>query len=156
MPDRRREARDIYVGIRERVFKKRGLADDDRRLRTKRLAFFHPGLECVERPQRRIESERQGGALHIRRRVGEDAKAALMAFDVVEQKRRAVRQAGGDLGDAADLEPRVGAVDAAQRAELVDEADKFPQVFVHATCLRPVKGLMIKSRSSLYPGTKYK
>ena len=58
-------------------------------------------------------------------------KPRLMAFDVVEQQRRAIRQAGGDLGDAADLEARIGALDAAQRPKLVDESDEFAQIFVH-------------------------
>ncbi len=58
-----------------------------------------------------------------------------MSLDVVEQQRGAFRQAGGDFGDAADLEARIGAGDAPQRAELVDKADEFPQVFVHGKSL---------------------
>ena len=38
---------------------------------------------------------------------------------------------GGDLGDAADLEARVGARDPAQRAKLVDQRDEFAQILVH-------------------------
>ena len=60
---------------------------------------------------------------------------------VVEQQRRAVGQAGRDLGDTADLEARVGAVDAPQGAELVDGSDEFAQVLIHgvapAFCRKP-------------------
>ncbi len=53
------------------------------------------------------------------------------AFDAVEQQRRAVGQAGRDLGNTADLEARVGAVDAPQSAKLIDEIDEFAQIPVH-------------------------
>ena len=105
------------------------------------FALFHPGLECVERPQRGIEAQGQRRALHIGRRIGEYTKTAPMPFDVVEQQRRAFRQTGGDFGDAADLELRVGAYDAPQHAELVDERNEFAQVFIHATSLYPCRTL---------------
>src|SRR5262249_35659846 len=63
-------------------------------------------------------------------RVGEDAKSPGKALDVVEQQRRAVRLPGCHLGDAAELEARIGAGDAAQRAERVDLGDEFAEVFV--------------------------
>ena len=131
MPDRRRQPRDIHVGTGLRILHKCRGGDGDRRLRTQRLAFFHPGFECVERSQFGIEAERQRGALHIRRRIGENTKTALMTFNVVEQQRRAIRHAGGDFGDAADFEARIGAVDAPQRAKFVDESNEFAQIFVH-------------------------
>ena len=56
-------------------------------------------------------------------------KPRRKAFDAVEQQRRAVGQAGRDLGDTADLEARIGAFDAPQGPELVDGSDEFAQVF---------------------------
>ena len=57
-------------------------------------------------------------------------KPGAMALDAVEQQRRAFRRAGRDLGDAAELEARIGAVDATQRAELVHLLDESAQILV--------------------------
>ncbi len=132
VPDRRREAA-RYRRRRRRSCCRgtRRVLTVNRRLRRQGLALLHPGLERVERPQRRIEPERQRCALHVGRGIGEDAKAGRKALDIVEQQRRAVGQAGRDLGNAADLEARIGAFDAAQRAELVDGSDEFAQVLIH-------------------------
>jgi hypothetical protein len=100
-------------------------------MRLERLALLHPGLERVERPQPRIEAERQRRPLRVGGGVAEDAEAAREALDVVEQHSRAVWQSGGDLGDAADLVHGIGAVDPPQRVELVDEPDEFAQILVH-------------------------
>jgi hypothetical protein len=43
----------------------------------------------------------------------------------------ALRLAGRDLGDAADLEAHIGALDPPQRAELIDPLDEFAQILVH-------------------------
>ena len=82
-------------------------------------------------PQSGIEPERKAGALHVGGGVGEDAKAARETLDAVEQQGRTVGQAGRDLGDTADLETRVGAVDAPQGTELIDQIDEFAQIPVH-------------------------
>ena len=52
--------------------------------------------------------------------------------DALEQQGRAVRHPGRHLGDGADLEAGIGAFDAPQRSELVDEVDELPQILVHA------------------------
>ena len=110
VPDRRREACARSTSAPVMVFSRKAASRTGHGLvRLQRLALLHPGLERVERPQRRIEAERQRRPLRIGHRVGEDAEAARKALDVVEQQRRAVRHAGRDLGDAADLEPRIGA-----------------------------------------------
>ena len=64
-----------------------------------------------------------------------------MAFDIVEQQGGTFRQAGGDFGDAADLELRVGAHDAPQHAELVDECNEFAQVLIHVSVFIHASGL---------------
>src|SRR5439155_8441673 len=62
-----------------------------------------------------------------------DAHAGGEALDAVEQERRALRRPGRDLGDAADLEARVGAVDPPQRAKLVHLLDEAAQILVDHT-----------------------
>ncbi len=112
--------------------------DLDRAVRLQRLPPLHPGLQRVERLQRRVDAERQRRALGRGGGVGEDAIARCMALDAVEQQRRALRRAGGDFGDAAELEARIGAVDAPQRAELVHLLDEAAQILVdHHTRLWP-------------------
>src|SRR5262249_19415285 len=91
----------------------------------------HPGLECVERPQSRVDAERERSPLRMGGGVGEDAKAARKALDGVEQKRRTIGPPRRHLGDGPDLEARVRPLDAPQRAKLVDELDEFAQVLVH-------------------------
>ena len=57
-----------------------------------------------------------------------------MALDAVEQQRRALGRAGCDLGDAAELEFRIGAMHAPQRAKLVHLLDEAAQILVdHST-----------------------
>src|SRR5262249_47490746 len=85
------------------------------------VGVLHPGLERVERPQSRIDAERERSPLRAGGGVGEDAKAARKALDAVEQKGRAIGPPRSHLGDGADLEARVRPLDAPQRAELVDE-----------------------------------
>ena len=122
MPDRRRKPRDVHIGAGQ-VFRGTPRASTATgRSGRKSLRFSIQALSASSGRSCGIEPKRQRRALHIGRGVGEDAKAALMAFDVVEQQRRAVGQAGRDFGDAADLEAGIGAADAAQRAELVDAA----------------------------------
>jgi hypothetical protein len=67
----------------------------------------------------RIEAERERRALRRGGGVGEHPEAGRETLDLVEQQRRAFGRAGRDLGDAADLEARVGTVDAAQGAEVL-------------------------------------
>ena len=57
-------------------------------------------------------------------------KPGWQSLDAVEQQRRALRRAGRDLGDAAELELRIGAVDAPQRAKLVHLLDEAAQILV--------------------------
>src|SRR5687767_5958202 len=97
-------------------------------MRLQRLALLHPGLERIERAQRRIDAERERGTLRARGGVGENPKAARQSLDLVEQQRRTIRPSGGDLGDAADLEPRISTVDPTQTLELVDALDEFAQI----------------------------
>ena len=101
------------------------MIDHHRLVRLERLALLLPRLERIDRPQLRIDAERERGALRARGRVGEDAEAAREALDVVEQQRRTLRRPGRDLGDAAELEMRIGAGDATQRSELVDLRDEL-------------------------------
>ena len=58
----------------------------------------------------------------------------LIALDAVEQQRRAFRGARRDLGDAAELELRIGAMHAPQRAKLVHLLDEAAQILVHHEC----------------------
>ena len=95
----------------------------------------------------RGKTERQRRPLDVRGGVGEDAKAASVALDAVEQESRTIGQTGRDFGNAADLEVRVGALDPAQSPEFVDQVDKFAQVLVHGvqmqrpgTRIRPESG----------------
>ena len=55
---------------------------------------------------------------------------------------------GRDLGDAADLEARVGAVDAPQRAELVHLLDEFAQILVHTPSSPEPLGIMALSANA--------
>ena len=141
VPDRRRQQRQVHVRASRGIFHESRRRDGNRRLCAQVLALFHPGLECVERPQRRIEPQGQRGALHIGRRIGEYAKAAPMALDIVEQEGGTFRQAGCDFRDAADFELRVGAYDAPQHAELVDECNEFAQVLIHVSVFIHASGL---------------
>jgi hypothetical protein len=75
--------------------------------------------------------------LRARGRIGEDAKTARKALDRVEQKGGSVGSPGRDLGDRADLETGIGALDAAQRPKLLDKLDEFAQVLVHG--VRPCR-----------------
>src|SRR5690349_15774737 len=119
------------------MLQKGGLLDRDGRARLERLAFVHPGLEGVKRPQRRIGTERERRPWRTRSGVGEDAKAAGKPLDPIEQKGGSVGSPGRDLGDAPDLEAGIGTVDAAQRPELLDKLDEFAQVLVHG--VRPCR-----------------
>jgi hypothetical protein len=85
----------------------------------------------VEWPQCRIDKGRERRPLRTRGGIGEDAKGPRKALDCVKQKGGSVGSPGRDLGDAANLEARVGALDAAQRPELLDKLDEFAQVLVH-------------------------
>src|SRR5262245_26985528 len=133
VPDRRRKLGEVDVLAPDRMLQEGRALDDGGCARLERL---HPGFERVERPQCRIDAERERSALRIGGGVGEDAKAARKALDGVEQKRRAIRSPRRHLGDGADLEARVRPLDAPQRAKLVDELDEFAQVLVHSVPLR--------------------
>src|SRR5499427_7105566 len=136
VPDRRRKLGEVDVLAPDRMLQEGRVLDDGGCARLERLALLHPGLERVERPQSRIDAERERSPLRIGGGVGEDAKAARKALDGVEQKRRAIRSPRRHLGDGADLEARVRPLDAPQRAKLVDELDEFAQVLVHSVPLR--------------------
>src|SRR5205807_6131927 len=130
--NRRRKFGEVDLLALDRVLQERGIFDHDGRARLQCLALLHPGLERVERAQCRIDAERERGPLRARGGIGEDAKAARKAFDGVEQKRRGVGSSCRHLGDGADLEAGICALDAPERAELVDECDEFAQVLVHS------------------------
>src|SRR5499427_6348143 len=136
VPDRRRKFGEVDILAFDGVLQEGGVLDHGRRARLQRLALLHPRLERVERPQSRIDVEREGGPLRAGGGVGEDAKAARKALDAVEQKGRAIGPPRRHLGDGADLEARVRPLDAPQRAKLVDELDEFAQVLVHSVPLR--------------------
>src|SRR5262245_36334104 len=132
VPDRRRKLREVDVFALDRMLQKGGVLDDGGRTRLQRLALLHPGLECVERPQSRIDAERERSPLRAGGGVGEDAKTARKALDAVEQKGRAIGPTRRHLGNGADLEARIRPPDAPQRSKLVDEPDEFAQVLVHS------------------------
>src|SRR3954453_21169243 len=77
-----------------------------------------------------MQAKRHGGPLRAGRRIGEDAKALRKSFDVVEQQGRAFGRSRRHFGDAAKLEPRVGAFDAAQCAEPLNGRDELAQVAI--------------------------
>ena len=131
VPHRRRQLAQIDRIAAHAVLQECRVLHRHRLVVLERLALRHPGLQCVERPQRRIEPERQRRALRIGGGVGEDAEARRIALDAVEQQRRALRQSGRDLGDAAELDMRIGIHDAPQRAELFDLGNEFAQILVH-------------------------
>src|SRR5215467_11805563 len=137
VPDRRRKLGEVDVFAPDGALQEGGLLDHGVGARLQRLALLHPGLERIERPQSRIDAERERSPLRAGGGVGEDAKAARKALDAVEQKGWAIGPPRRHLGDGADLEARVRALDASQRAELVDELDEFAQVLVHS--LRPCR-----------------
>src|ERR1700730_8280042 len=137
VPDRRWKLGEVDVLGSDGVLQEGGVLDDGGGARLQRLALLHPSLERVERPQSRIDAERERGPLRAGGGVGEDAKAARKALDAVEQKGRAIGPPRRHLGDGADLEARVRVLDAPQRAELVDELDEFAQVLVHS--VRPCR-----------------
>src|SRR5207245_4499139 len=132
LPNRRRKFCEVELPALDRVLQERGILDHDGRARLQCLALLHPGLERVEWAQCRIDAERERGPLRARGGIGEDAKAARKAFNGVEQKRRGVGSSCRHLGDGADLEAGICALDAAQRAKLVDKLDEFAQVLVHS------------------------
>src|SRR6516162_6800117 len=137
VPDRRRKPREVDVLGSDGVLEEGGVLDHGGRARLQRLALLHPDLERVERPQSRIDAERERSPLRAGGGVGEDAKAAWKSLDTVEQKGQAIGPPRSHLGNGADLEARVRPFDASQRAELVDELDEFAQVLVHS--LRPCR-----------------
>jgi hypothetical protein len=61
-------------------------------------------------------------------------EAARIPFDPVEQKRRTVRQRRGDLGNASDLQIRIGTLDATKCPEAIDLIDKATEITVADTC----------------------
>src|SRR5262249_36388590 len=126
VPVRRRELFQVAAGVLEH----RHLFRGHRRQQLEGLALRHPGLERVERPQRRVEPERQRGALRARGGVGEHPVTRRVALDAIEQKGRALRHPGSNLGDPAKLKVRIGAGDVAQRAEFLDLDNEVAQVSV--------------------------
>src|SRR5262249_52859970 len=135
--DRRGKLGKVDVIAPDRVLQEGRVLDGGGRARLQRLALLHPGLERVERPQSRIDAERERSPLRAGGGVGEHAKAARKALDAVEQKRWAIGPPRRHLGDGADLEARVRPLNAPQPAELVDEFDEFAQVLVHS--VRPCR-----------------
>src|SRR5262249_2270715 len=135
VPDRRGKFGELDLIASDRVLQKGGVLHDGGRARLQRLALLHPGLERVERPQSRIDAECERSPLRVGGGGGEDAKAARKALDAGEQKGRAIGPPRRHLGDGADLEARVRPLDAAQRAELVDELNEFAQILVHSVPL---------------------
>ena len=131
VPHRRGKPVESDVAAAHGIFEPGRLCDLDRRPRRQRLAPLHPGLEGIERSERRIDAERQRGALRARHRIGEHAGARGKSLDAVEQQRRAGSEARRDLGDAADLMMGIGTVDAAQRAQRIDCRDEVAKVLVH-------------------------
>src|SRR5215471_21067525 len=121
VPDRRRKLGEVDVVAADGALQEGGVLDGGGGALLQRLAFLHPRLERVERPQSRIDAERERSPLRAGSGVGEDAKAARKPLDAVEQKGGAIGSTRRHLGDSADLEARVPALDAPQRAELVDE-----------------------------------
>ena len=68
VPKRRRQlARGRPSSPRIGVLEHRRVLHHDRRLQLERLALVHPGLERIERPQGRVEPERERGALRADR-----------------------------------------------------------------------------------------
>ena len=135
VPYRRREFRHIDGVALDGIFAPGGAIHFNGLMGRQRLAFCHPGLEGIEGAQAGIDTERQRGALRIRHRIGEHAKPGRIAFDPVEQQRRAIGHAGCDLGNAADLMARIGALDAPQRLESLDLGDEFTKILVRHVCL---------------------
>jgi hypothetical protein len=104
------------------------------------LALLHPCLERIERPELRIDAERESCALRRRHRIGENAAAGGKSLDPIEQQRRRRGEPRRNFGDAADLVMGIGAVDAAQRAERIDCRDEAAQVLVHVVFIRRWSG----------------
>src|SRR5689334_5600794 len=112
------------------VFHECGLGGRDWLLRCQCLTLAHPRLQGVERLERGVDAECQRRALWRCGGIGENAHPGSVALDMLEQQRRAFGSACRDLGDAAELELRIGAVHVSQRAELVHLLDEAAQILV--------------------------
>src|SRR5215468_10105494 len=135
MPERSRQSREVHLLAPCRVVEERRPVHGNGRVGLQRLPLLHPGLQGIEGLEMWIDAERQGSALRRRGGVGEDTEAGRKTLDAVEQERRTVRHAGGDLGDAADLAMWIGALDAAQGSEGLDRGDEVPQIAIACTHL---------------------
>jgi len=125
VPHRGGKFGEVDIVAAPRILHERRIGDFDRFARRQALASCHPRLQGVERPQQRVDAERERRPLRARHDVRHDAQAGRITLDGIEQQRRTIRHAGRHLGDGADLMMRVGARDAPQRAEGVDLGDEF-------------------------------
>ena len=93
---------------------------------------IHEDDEWSRRERGRREAEEERQVAEEQRATAEEirgqAEALREATDPIEQEGGTIREAGGHLGDAADLMLQIGAVDAAQRAQIVDLFDEVPQI----------------------------
>ena len=130
MPHRRRESRHVDIVAAHRILQPGGRTNFDRLLRRQCLALRHPRLQRIERPQTGVDAEGKGCTLRVCHRIGEHTKPGRMSLDAIEEQCRTIGHASRDLGDAADLMVRIGALDAPQRLECVDLGDEFAKIFV--------------------------
>ena len=151
MPYGSGELRKIDGVARQRVLQESRIFHQRGGMRRERPALLHPDLERIQRPQGGIDAERERGALRAGDGIGEDAQPALETLDGVEKESGRIRHAGGQLGDGADLEAGIGALDAPQGVQLVDKRDEFPQIPVHLISGRAACGGTLLTAILRYP-----
>ena len=90
------------------------------------------GVDEVELVARLVEAQHHGEPAERVGAAGHDAEAFGIAGDVVEQDGRRAARLGGrrGLGDRADLEFPVRALDALDLAHLLEDRDQLAQVFI--------------------------
>ena len=123
----RREPRDIGIFADEKIFLDRALIFEHRRQRRAVAQnIFHrahqlDALEIGGKPQS------QGGPRLGLIHVGDQAVTARIALDIVKEQRRGIGLRGGDLGDRADFQIPIRALDDFKLAELLGAAQKLSQ-----------------------------
>jgi hypothetical protein len=99
--------------------------------------LLHPRLQRFDRPQLRVDPECQGGTLRRIDRITEHAKSGWVSGNPVEQQRRAFRQTGRDLGDPADLQVGMRAVNMSKQIDPFDFSNEPAQVLVNHRLVLP-------------------
>ena len=117
--------------------------------------LLHPRMERLHRAQLGVDAERQGRALRRVDRICENAKSGRISDNSIKQQRGTFRQLSRDLGDTADFEIGMGAVNMPEKIDFLDLGNEPAQVFVDH---RPVllADIVVLARTDAAPGHQYK